>query len=85
MRLFLENEMKSKLQLIAKQSVFLRILKYARAVKQKVWNEAENARETLTPRFTNFFTDFEKKKNDCFAVFIAERISAPVPFSGICV
>ena len=61
MRLFLENEMKSKLQLIAKQSVFLRILKYARAVKQKVWNEAENARETLTPRFTNFFTDFEKK------------------------
>ena len=62
MRLFLENEMKSKLQLIAKQSVFLRILKYARAVKQKVWNEAENARETLTPRFTNFFTDFEKKK-----------------------
>ena len=67
MRLFLENEMKSKLQLIAKQSLFLRILKYARAVKQKVWNEAENARETLTPRFTNFFTDFEEK-NDCFAV-----------------
>ena len=56
--------------------------KYARAVKQKVWNEAENrerdwgetlkiwacearelrARKTLTPRFTDFFTDFEKKK-----------------------
>ena len=52
-----------------------------RAVKQKVWNEAENrerdwgetlkiracearalrARKTLTPRFTDFFTDFEKK------------------------
>ena len=31
-----------------------------RAVKQKVWNEAENSK-TLTPRFTNFFTDFEKK------------------------
>ena len=48
---------------------------YARAVKQKDWNEAENrerdwgeklnstrfARETFTPRFTDFFTDFEKK------------------------
>ena len=64
---------------------------YGRAVKQKVWNEAENierdwgetlkirffslashalracearalrARKTLTPRFTDFFTDFEKK------------------------
>ena len=56
-----------------------------RAVKRKVWNEAENierdwgetlwacearerrARKTLTPRFTDFFTDFEKK-TDCFAV-----------------
>ena len=56
-----------------------------RAVKRKVWNEAENrerdwgetlwecearelrARKTLTPRFTDFFTDFEKKP-DCFAV-----------------
>ena len=26
------------------------------------------ARETLTARFTDFFTDFEKK-NDCFAVY----------------
>ena len=42
----------------------------ARAVKQKVWNEAENrerdwgetlhARKTLTPRFPDFFTDLEK-------------------------
>ena len=66
----------------------------ARAVKQKVWNEAENrerhlrararpgeslfsqalrtcearARKTLAARFTDFFTDFEKK-NDCFAVY----------------
>ena len=54
-----------------------------RAVKQEVWNEAENgkwdwgetvklsphtrvrlarlARKTLTPRFTDLFTDFEKK------------------------
>ena len=23
----------------------------------------------LTPRFTDFFTDFEKKKTDCFAVY----------------
>ena len=65
------------------------VFKYAQAVKQKVWNEAENrerdwgetlkffpvashalwacearalrARKTLTPRFTDFFTDFEKK------------------------
>ena len=47
------------------------VFKYARAVKQKVWNEAQNrerdwgetlrARKTLTPRFIDFFTDFEKK------------------------
>ena len=65
-----------------KQTVF----KCARAVKQKVWNEAENrerdwgeslkacearelrARKTHTPRFTDFITDFEKKKPDYFAV-----------------
>ena len=62
----------------------VRIFAYSstRALKQKVWNEAENkerdwgetrearalcARKTLTPRFTDFFTDFAKK-NDCFAV-----------------
>ena len=28
---------------------------------------ALGARKTLTPRFTDFFTDFEKK-TDCFAV-----------------
>ena len=54
----------------------------ARAVKQNVWNKAENrerdwggackaralrAHKTLTPRFTDFSTDFEKKP-DCFAV-----------------
>ena len=46
------------------------VFKYARAVKQKVWNEARAlcARTTLTPRFTDFFTDFEKK-TDCFAVY----------------
>ena len=68
-------------------SPYFCLFKYARAVKQKVWNEAENrerdwgfslasqcearalrARKTLTPRFTDFFTDFEKK-NDCFAVY----------------
>ena len=55
------------------------VFKYARAVKQKVWNEAENreryghvrlarfARKPLTPRFTDFFTDFERK-TDFFAV-----------------
>ena len=29
---------------------------------------ALRARKTRTPRFTDFFTDFEKK-NDCFAVY----------------
>ena len=73
-------------------SPYFCVFKYARAVKQKVWNEAENrerdwgetlkfffslvlacearalrARKTLTPRLTDFFTDFEKK-TDCFAV-----------------
>ena len=66
------------------------VFKYARTVKQKVWNEDENrerdwgetlashalrarearalrARNTLTPRFTDFFTDFEKNTY-CFAV-----------------
>ena len=68
-------------------SPYFCVFKYARAVKQKVWNKAENrerdwgetlfslasqalracearalhARKTLTPRFTDFFYDFEKK------------------------
>ena len=76
-------------------SPYFCVFKYARAVKQKVWNEAANreqdwgetlkisfashalracearalgARKTLTPRFTDFFTDFEKK-TDFFAVY----------------
>ena len=72
-------------------SPYFCVFKYARAVKQKVWNEAENrerdwgetlracetraprARKTLTPRFTEFFTDFEEK-TDCFAVYdVAKR------------
>ena len=44
-------------------SPYFCVFKYARAVKQKVWNE------TLTPRFTDFFTDFEKK-TDCIAVYV---------------
>ena len=72
-------------------SPYFCVFKYARAVKKKVWNEAENrerdwgetlkilltrracdaravcARKALTPRFTDFFTDFEEK-TDCFAV-----------------
>ena len=37
--------------------------KYARAVKQKVWNEAGalRARTTLTPRFTDFLLILRKK------------------------
>ena len=47
---------------LLQNSPYFCVFKYARAVKQKVWNKAENARKSLTPRFTNFFTDFEKKK-----------------------
>ena len=42
-------------------SPYFCVFKYARAVKQKVWSEA------LTPRFSNFFTDFEKKTG-CFVI-----------------
>ena len=52
-------------------SPYFCVFKYARAIKQQVWNEAENrerdwgetlqARKTLTPRFPDFFTDLEKK------------------------
>ena len=68
-------------------SPYFCVSKYARAVKQKVWNEAVNrerhalracearalrARKTLTARFTDFFTDFEKK-TDCFAVYTQDE------------
>ena len=33
------------------------------------------ARKTLTPRFTDFFTDFEKK-TDCFAVLIGAKLQS---------
>ena len=36
-------------------SPYFCVFRYARAVKQKVWNEAERL-----SRFTDFFTDFEK-------------------------
>ena len=32
------------------------------------------ARKTLTPRFTDFFTDFEKK-TDCFAVYVDREVA----------
>ena len=39
----------------------------------RLWRDAKNtfffssrARKTLTPRFTDFFTDFEKKKKRLF-------------------
>ena len=41
---------------------------------------AFRARKTLTPRFTDFFTDFEKK-TDCFAVYMF--LWKDVPFSMI--
>ena len=60
-------------------SPYFCLFKYARAVKQKVWNEAESearaprARKTLMLRFTDFFTDFEEK-TDCFAVYNRPRV-----------
>ena len=65
-------------------SPYFCVFKYARAVEQKVCNEAENkerdwgetlrACETLTPRFTDFFTDFEEK-TDCFAGYLGSLSS----------
>ena len=73
------------------KSSYFCVFKYALAVKQKVWNDAENrernwgetlktprgfrASKTLTPRFTDFFTDFEKKttvlqSRNCYALSI---------------
>ena len=48
-------------------SPYFCVFKYARAVKQKVWNEAENREQDWGETLTDFFTDFEKK-TDCFAV-----------------
>ena len=45
-------------------SPYFCVFKYARAVKRA----CEARAQTLTPRFTDFFTDFEKK-TDCFAVY----------------
>ena len=86
-RVCVHNRLINRLQ----NSPYFWVFKCERAVKQKVWNEAENrerdwgetlnrgffslashdllacearalrARKTLTPRFTDFFTDFEKK------------------------
>ena len=53
------------------QSVFFSLAKSAlRAGKAR----ALLARKTLTPRFTDFFTDFEKKP-DCFAVYRKQEIN----------
>ena len=71
-RAYFRNSFYDRLQ----NSPYFCVFKYARAVEQKVGNEAENrerdlgracdtralrVRKTLTPHFTDFFTDFEKK------------------------
>ena len=64
--MFRHSPQASRLQ----NSPYFCVFKYARAVKQKVYGRearALRARKTLTPRFTEFFADFEKK-TDCFAV-----------------
>ena len=59
-----------------------------RAVKQKVWNEAEaravRARKTLTPRFTDFFTGFEEnrlfcslKEDEKYTLLLKNGLTAP--------
>ena len=69
-------------------SPYFCVFKYARAVKQKVWNEAEKrerdwgeTRKTLTPRVTDFFTDFEKK-TDCFAVYPSWEVKVLLPLDS---
>ena len=71
---------------------------YARAVNQKVWNEAENGERDwgerlktsphtpyerlrlsrLAPRFTDIFTDFEKKPTVLY--FVGSPFFAIAPF-----
>ena len=59
-------------------SPYFCVFKYAQAVTQKVWNEAENKERdwfvslASHARFTDFFTDFEK--NDCFAIYYKVQI-----------
>ena len=56
-------------------SPYFCIFEYVRAVKQKVRNDAENVeRETLTSLFTDIFTHFEKKKTDCFTVYMFFKV-----------
>ena len=66
----------------AKQSLFLSKVWNEAENRQRDWGETLNirftllacealalrARKILTPRFTDFFTDFEKKKPTSFAV-----------------
>ena len=69
-------------------SPYFCVFKYARAVKRG-WKRALRAcearalcaRKTLTPRFTDFFTDFEKKI-DCFAVYNEDGFIAYVLMSS---
>ena len=52
-------------------SPYFCVFKYVRAVKQKVWNDADNReRETLTPRFTDFFSHFEKKNRPFYSLHV---------------
>ena len=76
-------------------SSYFCVFKNAPAVKQKVWNEAENrerdwgetlktprelrASKTLTPRFTDFFTDYEEittvlQSRNCYALSIFKNL-----------
>ena len=61
------------------------VFKYERAVKRKVWNTpygrvrlARFALKTLTPRLTDFFTDFEKKNRPFYSLVL--RFSGARPY-----
>ena len=62
-------------------SPYFCVFKYARVVKWACEALALRARKTLTPRFTDFFTDFEKK-TDCFAVYWLTCVAPLLTMSG---
>ena len=59
-------------------SPYFFVFKYARVVNKRSGTRLKTESETLTARFTDFFTDLEKK-NDCFAVYSSLRSSLSLP------
>ena len=59
---------------LLEQTAVLRIQVRASSKTKGLEARALRARKTLTPRFTDFFTDLEEK-TDCFAVYVREALS----------